>query len=870
MKIWIIIDEQEHGPYARDEVFRLLSTGNVCTESIARIDGRDELLSLHSALNQGNGLFTFEQIQAQQLVSDSVAASPDLSESDDLNDSDELHGVCEVEDAGVESLSIEPPAWTGHSRRPLPIYISTAAGIILLISAIFFFVTRERPESSSNPVSSQENSVPPIKTTEVVHVQPEARNDLVQQNEDRQPRREDQLPTLAVKAGFELEQGKKTDSNVSTGTSMKPREEQIAPVIVDMPMPTGEAPADTKPAQTVLITPVVNPDTASLAPASTQPAAPAAPEAPPRSNSLSERELIDILDERFAAQPVSVFGTEESWTQERKSTFRGSFELETSLKWNPRVKVRYRIPQTLQGRPTPNADNMVMLCLWNGGATPPIMKPLEELLPKSAPGATISEKELARRTAEAVGNERKRVEENEDMHARMRPFSDGLGFTTFSLEIVTNKKEMGDKREGYFYAGPEWVAIVRRAQDEIIKRHRLTKKKLLLYGESQGGTFAARLAVNMPDHVAGVATQNSPEVTLPTARANTAWYLGVTRGDLGRQPNVELFQRLRTLGSACMYAITPPTYSQRGVGNLYHSVSPYGRRAALLFLEAVAKSQNSQGDNEPSRWPYLRDTNQPLLIRRNDRQTAEQIPSERREYIPSRECVRVLQSLPVSTQFLEFDDKGQSVCMVGVPPLGKPKGIIVISHRYSFRDAQQLLNNINFLAEQNYLVLAPRLRGSAETVVQRILSFVAAHKTFAGLPLSFIGVDRENETLWKVLLTHRDIKPAVHVPIEFEPGKLLDAATWPLGSRLDWPVLFLYDEKNFAKPKTADEARRTAEKLAGVKTFVASQKQKNLVAAVRFVPATMKTDEQGAQKEIETALEFIDASAAGKLRTQFK
>jgi len=98
----------------------------------------------------------------------------------------------------------------------------------------------------------------------------------------------------------------------------------------------------------------------------------------------------------------------------------------------------------------------------------------------------------------------------------------------------------------------------------------------------------------------------------------------------------------------------------------------------------------------------------------------------------------------------------------------------------------------------------------------------------------------------------------------------LDESRWPVGRRVDWPLLFLYDQKDFAVPVTAEQANEAVTKLQKVKTFTDSQQQRNQVAAVRFVPVGQKSDEQSAQKNIETAYQFIDASVTGKVRTQFR
>lgn len=554
---------------------------------------------------------------------------------------------------------------------------------------------------------------------------------------------------------------------------------------------------------------------------------------------ITEPQLTNILADRFAGQQINNFDIDAP-IQERKSIFKGSFDLETSLKWNPTVKVLYRIPMTVEKRPTANASHIVLYCSWVGGARP--QRP-----PK-------------------YGEPTKQ----NPLYDEMKPFSDDLDFTGFSLEIVTDQGEMENRREAYFYAGPEWVDVVLRAREEIIRRHHLEKRKLLIYGPCVGGVFAERLAVAMPAMVCAVAIQNAPQVSLPALRANTAWFVGVTRGDAGRTANLELVETLRKLGTPCLHVTTPPASSGGAVD--YHSVSPEARRAAGLFLQGVAKLEDSGGESDPARWPYVRDQAQPLTILLNDQQTVSHIPLERREYLPSQEFGRALQNMAVPAQAVTLgpiNSRGTS-CMVGVPPVGTPKGIIIYSHDYNFPDLARFMENINFLSAQGYLVLAPRLKGNSEVAIQTTLDFVLKSKLLANLPRSFIAVGSGNDPLWKILLTQRNIKPTMYVPIDFEPGQLMDQAKWPEGARIDWPVVFLYGQKNFKGPETPNEASRPVAEIESVNNFVDGQQRRNQVAAVTYVPGTIRFKEQMAQKSIEAAVQIIDSAIAGKISIPFK
>ena len=790
MKIWIIRDGEDCGPFEKSEIFGFLNSGEVTNEDLARADGSEEVTTVQEIVKNPAGLFSFEQIASLQEEQARMAPAtiPDFCAPRRRASTEE------EESAGSGSF--------GFARAALAVVC-----LLLLAGGIGLFMVQGVNRNAADEPANSSESVDLAATI------PDPGPSALLDSTD---------PSGQVVVAEAADQRKvSTPEEVSL---------PLAPVNSNANVAFASLPIKPAPALSVGV------PTRGKLPASG---------AGNKAGILSEHDLAEILRERFAATPVKVFDDEEAWSQERATTFKDSFELDTPLKWNPKVKVQYRVPMTSQKRPTPNANHIVLFCTWPGGAAPP---------PKVAAPLQAGEKPKA------------------SLQDSMRAFSDGLGFTAYSLEIVTDRKDMGNKREAYHYAGPEWIDVIRRARAEIVKRHRLKNKKLLIYGPSLGGTFAERVAVAMGDEVGGVAIQNAPEVTLPTKTANTAWFVGITRGDGGTTANAELVHVLRGMGIHCVHAITPPVYDQRGVGNLYHSVSPQARRAAFQFLEAVAARTDSKGENDPTRWPYVRDTARPLMIVRNDREAEQRIPSSRREYMPSREFVHTIQGMPVAMQTVAVEpgSSASAVCFVGVPPLGKPKGVIIIGHKYGYNDLSQLLNNINFLAEKGFVVLSPRLRSNPEKDFQNTLALLGKNRQLAALPLSIIGIGSQNATLWNYLLAQPAIKPVAHVPIDFEPRDLLDESKWPIGRRVQWPLLFLYDQKDFALPVTAEEASASASKLQKVKAFTDSLQQRNQVAAVRFVPVGQKSDEQSAQKNIETAYQFIEASVTGKIRTHFR
>lgn len=541
---------------------------------------------------------------------------------------------------------------------------------------------------------------------------------------------------------------------------------------------------------------------------------------------ISPPELADILTERFASTPVQILDSYDERVDKTVKSVEGSFYLDTNLQWNPKVEVVYKIPLRNEKFPGPHASNIVMLGFYPGAAAPPGVKVVDG----------------------------KEVKEKSKLYGSLSYYSDKLGYTAFSMHMVTKKGEGDNLDESYFQAGPQWVDIVFRAKEELERRYKLKPKKLLLCGMSLGATFVERIAAARPDQVAAVAAHSAPEITLPKSPSDTAWFLGISRGDSMSANYSHLFNGLEDLNDNINFGIFPPNYGKRGeTGNFYHTESPIASTAARSFLKGVVEASPT-GKVDPTKWPYLRDRSRPLRIYHAGTPEANRIPIEDREYFPSRAFVQCLQAIPAPMQTVTLGKLGgrELKCLVGLPPLGKPKGVLVYSEKLFYANISAMMDNIYYLANQGYLVLAPNLASLDATAIKSTVAFVKQTPVLKQLPLVYVGSGEKANCLWDFVSKDPDASPKAVAMVGFEPGKAFEEAKSAVGSGIKCPILFVYDEKPLLNVATAEEARQSLAKVRAVDDFVKTCKERHQPARVIYIPKDTGTDVRVAQKSMES------------------
>ena len=188
--------------------------------------------------------------------------------------------------------------------------------------------------------------------------------------------------------------------------------------------------------------------------------------------------------------------TEESPEETVKNgLLTGYYRRTVSLPLNKKVDVGYLVPLGPDGKPRPGAENMIFYAIPSGAAN---------RKPGSQPW--------------------------------LQPLAREFNCTVFTLAIRSNLNITEDRRQYYIYREAGWFDVVFDIQEKLAKRFGLPHRKLLLMGESSGGSMVQRIAAAFPDRVAAAAWCGGSRYDLERLKKRRhsppgGEYLGMSRGN---------------------------------------------------------------------------------------------------------------------------------------------------------------------------------------------------------------------------------------------------------------------------------------------------------------------------------------------------
>ena len=144
----------------------------------------------------------------------------------------------------------------------------------------------------------------------------------------------------------------------------------------------------------------------------------------------------------------------------------GNFPLCVRKPGNHNILVRYIIPlDPASGRPLKSASQIVFYAPYNGDS-----------------------KRIARR-----------------LPSWLKFFPEIAGFSVFSFTIDVDNDMIFQKNKYYIYEEAGWYELVFMIKDNLERNFGLQNKKLMIVGESSGGSWAQRLAATHPDKISAAA-----------------------------------------------------------------------------------------------------------------------------------------------------------------------------------------------------------------------------------------------------------------------------------------------------------------------------------------------------------------------------
>ena len=240
--------------------------------------------------------------------------------------------------------------------------------------------------------------------------------------------------------------------------------------------------------------------------------------------------------------------TEESPEETVKNgLLTGYYRRTVSLPLNKKVDVGYLVPLGPDRKPRPGAENMIFYAIPSGAAN---------RKPGSQPW--------------------------------LQPLAREFNCTVFTLAIRSNLNITEDRRQYYIYREAGWFDVVFDIQEKLAKRFGLPHRKLLLMGESSGGSMVQRIAAAFPDRVAAAAWCGGSRYDLERLKKDGIPRLVVsTWGCPGETISATYAEQEREAGNPVLFARMPP---DPVVNKWYHhGPGPETYRLLQTFLGGMAE-----------------------------------------------------------------------------------------------------------------------------------------------------------------------------------------------------------------------------------------------------------------------------------------
>jgi pimeloyl-ACP methyl ester carboxylesterase/signal recognition particle subunit SEC65 len=363
----------------------------------------------------------------------------------------------------------------------------------------------------------------------------------------------------------------------------------------------------------------------------------------------------------------------------------GSFLLKTTLPNNENLKISYLVPVNAQGEPIPSAHNVVFHAPFAGERTP-----LNNL--------------------------------------SRRYFTEHMGFTSFSLNINFDLTTMYDKQKSYVFDESGWHDIVFIAQQKLLAKFKLKPSKLLVVGQSSGGTMAQQLATSHPDQIDAVAMIGGGTFKPIQANSKVAWLALSTWGDWYTHQGNELKKQADSVEVQVLRGETPSILKDKDGKYAHHTAGDLAWRLMQTFIKdvAVLRDKNSGIMPPPDTWP------------------AEAIINNEKVFLPSETFAKLWKKLPHESTALFHNktDNSSSEYLIVKPQSKRVRNIVLFVHDPLFYASTHLMDNLYFLAKQKSIAIAVKVGDDhfkTLTQIKNVLNTILANKQWKHLRIYVIG-----------------------------------------------------------------------------------------------------------------------------------
>lgn len=252
-----------------------------------------------------------------------------------------------------------------------------------------------------------------------------------------------------------------------------------------------------------------------------------------------------------------------------------TFRFKDGFLWGKETLVGCLVPLDQAGKPRPGSDQMIFYAPFTG----------EE---KRIPGSQKWLQALAKES----------------------------GCTVFTMQIPAERGDAQDRAKYFIYPESGWHEMVFKVQAAVAKKIGFRPGKLLVTGESSGGSMAQQLCAANPGKIAAAAWTGgsryldriAPDDRIPRLIVNT-WNCP------GENTSIRYAKELRERGLPALDVRTPPNFKITNAD--HHAPNPIVYRLLTTYLAGIAALRTANaGEIPPSaKWPERDSAGAPLPSR---------------------------------------------------------------------------------------------------------------------------------------------------------------------------------------------------------------------------------------------------------------
>lgn len=288
------------------------------------------------------------------------------------------------------------------------------------------------------------------------------------------------------------------------------------------------------------------------------------PKTPAKKNDANTDKKTDAKGDKkaFKAPPMKKNG-EPKRPEGTLKCVEKEFTLPTGIATEPEVKLTCIVPVDASGNPTEGANDMVFYSPYAGA--------------------------------------RKALEKRPEL----RRYANALGMTIFTVEITTDTKYLGDEQKYYCYAVSGWHEVAIKAREKIMEEFKLENRKMLIVGDSVGGSYAQQIAARYPGLVDAAAFAGG-RLFGEIKKNDISWLILSTWECPGMANSQTLAREYALLGMNVLQTETPPILPGGPADHLFHHVPSLAAMNLLEdYLSALRDMRKKNGGRIPPSkdWP---------------------------------------------------------------------------------------------------------------------------------------------------------------------------------------------------------------------------------------------------------------------------